>query len=178
MGLFDKRGKTTKKDSCWKCGAILEEGSAFCDQCGSSVANTYDKGYVSPLETANVSLEGKKECPRCGYANESESLFCSECGYRYESALDRCSVCGAILDETDDFCSVCGTANSLKKHEKSNNHGAVTTEKTDSVYSSVSKFNFDKEATGSSSIHKVISDEITDNERAAAVRNFHKPPVL
>ena len=49
---------------CSNCGAELNVGAKFCEECGTPVPQT-------------------KACPKCGAQLKPEAKFCSECGYSF-----------------------------------------------------------------------------------------------
>ena len=49
---------------CSNCGAELNVGAKFCEECGTPVPQT-------------------KTCPKCGAQLKPEAKFCSECGYSF-----------------------------------------------------------------------------------------------
>ena len=54
-------GKPLSLLKCPNCGAMVQQGTKFCSECGHPVG-------------------GKAVCPKCGYENEAGTKFCGECG--------------------------------------------------------------------------------------------------
>lgn len=72
---------------CVRCGAELEDGVKFCEECGASV---YDGG---------------SRCTFCGAIMEPDEMFCSECGNPRGGI--KCPNCGALAFRH--FCGNCNT---------------------------------------------------------------------
>ncbi|TCS81412.1 zinc-ribbon domain-containing protein [Pectinatus cerevisiiphilus] len=105
---------------CSKCGAILEDNSAFCTECGAQTEKT-DSNEVN--FQSNNKLNTRK-CPNCGAALQDDDIFCTECGTKIQDKantsdkinhsetnnnLIRCPNCGAALQSNAVFCTACGT---------------------------------------------------------------------
>lgn len=73
---------------CIKCGAMLPQGSMFCNSCGAR-------------------QEQRTTCPKCGQPVKATSKFCRNCGASL--ATPECSNCGAQLSAGAKFCPECGT---------------------------------------------------------------------
>ena len=80
---------------CPKCGEGLEDGAAFCTNCGEKLTSV---------------------CPKCGKSLKPGAKFCSGCGTNLaklaaeEEKPSVCPNCGAELEPDEKFCSQCGTA--------------------------------------------------------------------
>ena len=80
---------------CPKCGEELEEGAAFCTNCGEKLAVI---------------------CPKCGKNLKPGAKFCSSCGANLAELSKEaekpivCPNCGAELEPDEKFCNQCGTA--------------------------------------------------------------------
>lgn len=102
--------------TCAVCGAVLQQGAAFCSACGSQVV----KPQPAPPQDGVV-------CPFCGAVMKSTMKFCTACGkplpvfppteeaaapYILEEmpAPRACPYCGSELDEDARFCTNCGAA--------------------------------------------------------------------
>lgn len=59
--------------NCPNCHAPVTPGAAFCDNCGTKLA---DQALVPPVNSA----PGGIKCPGCGADNVPGSLFCDNCG--------------------------------------------------------------------------------------------------
>lgn len=80
--------------TCNICGAILEDGSLFCGECGS-------KQQVAPTT--------QTKCISCGNELEPGAKFCANCGAKQEEKKKFCAKCGAKLSPEAKFCMECGT---------------------------------------------------------------------
>ncbi len=78
---------------CPKCGEELEDGAAFCTNCGEKLAS-------APV------------CPHCGAELREGDGFCGKCGkpVAKEEKTSVCPNCGAELEPDEKFCSQCDTA--------------------------------------------------------------------
>ena len=58
---------------------------------------------------ANLKMNAKIQCPKCGRFNKADNDFCSDCGSPLlEDHSDRCRECGAKLEQKYSFCPKCG----------------------------------------------------------------------
>ncbi len=60
---------------CQKCGAVIEEGSEFCGECGTPVAVVAD----APAQEVSAGF-----CGECGAPLKPGVLFCTECGAKVD----------------------------------------------------------------------------------------------
>jgi putative virion core protein (lumpy skin disease virus) len=91
---------------CARCGAELEDGAKFCEECGM------------PVTDASL------RCSFCGAEMEEDEKFCSECGASSEGIP--CSNCGALSRRN--FCSKCNTpltAGAFRQLERARNNPKV-----------------------------------------------------
>jgi len=115
---------------CDVCGVTLEEGTVFCTNCGSRVAEKQPEAPINVVaeETETIVSEEPEQnpiigsaanvCSVCGAVLEQDTVFCTNCGSRVdphtpaqsESApvVKRCSNCGKESDGISLFCSNCG----------------------------------------------------------------------
>lgn len=59
--------------NCPSCGATIQPGATFCDNCGVQISQA---GQVPPAPPAANSAK----CPACGADNVPGSMFCDNCG--------------------------------------------------------------------------------------------------
>lgn len=71
---------------CPRCGAPVEEGMRFCEECGCAV--------------------DEYQCPHCHQTIPPGMALCPHCGRPVN--LSRCSFCGAAKEPDEPFCSECG----------------------------------------------------------------------
>lgn len=76
-----------RQEKCPTCGAMVDEGSKFCSECGK------------PMKV-------EIECPNCKAKIEEDSKFCPECGQKL--GKNYCVGCGAELENGTKFCPECG----------------------------------------------------------------------
>lgn len=100
---------------CPNCKAVLPEGAAFCNKCGTRLGNVCPKcGAVQPKGVAFCNHCGasmKPVCPKCGAEVAEGAAFCNKCGTRLggEPVKATCPNCGAEVAEGALFCNKCGT---------------------------------------------------------------------
>lgn len=154
---------------CPSCGCPLDDDAVFCTGCGRAIdapvpaAHDFSEmARENPPATPECVPEhvpkSGKICPTCGSSVDDDSRFCSACGRVFEEILHRCSFCNAIIAPDSGVCAVCGSpVGSLAE-------------------SIVSETVPDSEPAAHA--EPVMNGEITEKERRAAERNFHKPPKL
>ena len=81
--------------TCVKCGAVLEEGLAFCTQCGTIVA----QAPATPVEEVEE-IEAVEEV--------EEPAPVAEAVEEPASTTIRCTSCSAEIDRSMRFCTFCG----------------------------------------------------------------------
>lgn len=77
---------STEHCQCSQCGASVEPGQHFCEECGNPI--------------------GANKCPHCHQTVDLNFALCPHCGYPLHTGV--CSFCGETLDEDESFCSSCG----------------------------------------------------------------------
>lgn len=95
---------------CAKCKAELIEGMAFCTECGTAVAATFDEPTLMATPPRPVAV--KKYCKICNNELDASSAFCTNCGCPADapaSSKNKCVNCGAEFDADVVFCTECGT---------------------------------------------------------------------
>src|SRR5215469_11409717 len=60
--------------TCPHCGTVNRDGSAFCKDCGTTMAPPADVSFA-PVTMTNINL-----CPNCGAALAPDAAFCGNCG--------------------------------------------------------------------------------------------------
>lgn len=86
-GQEERATETTSNSICPHCGAMVEEGMNFCEECGM------------PLRA--------KLCPHCHQTITLDSYLCPHCNKPTET--HRCSFCGETMEEGERFCVSCGS---------------------------------------------------------------------
>lgn len=72
---------------CHVCGAALEPGAMFCEECGAP--------------------QGAGSCGHCGAAIQPGMGICPVCGH---PATTNCTFCGSAMDAGQMFCGECGNS--------------------------------------------------------------------
>lgn len=102
-------------EKCPNCGADVQNGSQFCNNCGTRM----------PPASMKTAPKTGLTCPTCGTELESDAAFCFNCGTKLaptpapapapapaEPAVEElkrsCPNCGAALESDDAFCFNCG----------------------------------------------------------------------
>ena len=102
-------------EKCPNCGADVQNGSQFCNNCGTRM----------PPASMKTAPKAGLTCPTCGTELESDAAFCFNCGTKLaptpapapapapaEPAVEElkrsCPNCGAALESDDAFCFNCG----------------------------------------------------------------------
>lgn len=71
---------------CEKCGEIIPNESAFCENCGEKQKPVKVKSEKTKKEKEEAPVE--KVCPQCGLVASSAAKFCSKCGYSFENKVN------------------------------------------------------------------------------------------
>ncbi|MBE6720827.1 MAG: zinc ribbon domain-containing protein [Ruminococcaceae bacterium] len=93
-------------NSCKVCGTKLNPGATFCHICGTKV----EAPQVE--EVAEVPAENIKKCSSCGAVLSEDDMFCINCGARIaplNTAERKCPRCGNTVEADHDFCINCGS---------------------------------------------------------------------
>lgn len=86
----DNELSTTHGSVCHNCGAEIEDGMMFCEECGAAISSC--------------------RCPHCQNDIDPGFAICPVCGKPLRG--DICSFCGSIKDIGDHFCPECGNSDS------------------------------------------------------------------
>ena len=103
-------------EKCPNCGADVQNGSQFCNNCGTRM----------PPASMKTAPKTGLTCPTCGTELESDAAFCFNCGTKLaptpapapapapaEPAVEElkrsCPNCGTELESDAAFCFNCGT---------------------------------------------------------------------
>ena len=94
-------------EKCPNCGADVQNGSQFCNNCGTRM----------PPASMKTAPKAGLTCPTCGAALAEGNLFCNNCGTRIPPASMKtapkagltCATCGTELESDAAFCFNCGT---------------------------------------------------------------------
>lgn len=97
---------------CPSCGAMLREGSRFCQQCGTSFS---------------------EPCPQCG-APVSGTKFCPECGYKLEPLLPVEKTAGGIYEEVSSDNSASTPEEPVYRTPRQTENTSYTTKQTSSPF--------------------------------------------
>lgn len=167
MGIFKK--KKTDNKCCPNCGAVLEDDSLFCAECGTAIKS------VSDSET-KISGNGQKMCPECSTMIDDDSNFCWNCGHVFETLLNRCTKCNAILPEDAEVCTMCGNPTGKVSSISEPSPTTILIPET----MSIPKVTPTEPVTSTirSSVKITSGSGIKGEESKAAERNFHKPSAL
>lgn len=170
MGLFNKKKRETDDNCCSNCGAVLEDDSLFCAECGTAIKSAFASD--SEAETGNE----HKMCPECNTMIDDDSNFCWNCGHIFNTLLNRCAKCNAILPEDAEVCTMCGNPMGKVNHVFEPSLETVPITETVSIpESSPAKTVI---STVRSSVRATSDAEIKEEEIKAVKRNFHKPSAL
>lgn len=100
-------------EKCPNCGADVQNGSQFCNNCGTRM----------PPASMKTAPKAGLTCPTCGAAVAEGNLFCNNCGTKLapapapapapaEPAVEElkrsCPNCGTELESDAAFCFNCG----------------------------------------------------------------------
>lgn len=102
-------------EKCPNCGADVQNGSQFCNNCGTRM----------PPASMKTAPKAGLTCPTCGAAVAEGNLFCNNCGTKLaptpapapapapaEPAIEElkrsCPNCGTELESDAAFCFNCG----------------------------------------------------------------------
>lgn len=100
-------------EKCPNCGADVQNGSQFCNNCGTRM----------PPASMKTAPKAGLTCPTCGAAVAEGNLFCNSCGTKLapapapapapaEPAVEElkrsCPNCGTELESDAAFCFNCG----------------------------------------------------------------------
>ena len=100
-------------EKCPNCGADVQNGSQFCNNCGTRI----------PPASMKTAPKTGLTCPTCGTELESNAAFCFNCGTKLaptpapapapaEPAVEElkrsCPNCGTELESDAAFCFNCG----------------------------------------------------------------------
>ena len=93
-------------EKCPNCGADVQNGSQFCNNCGTRM----------PPASMKTAPKAGLTCPTCGAALAEGNLFCNNCGTRIPPASMKtapktgltCPTCGTELESDAAFCFNCG----------------------------------------------------------------------
>lgn len=84
-----RSGQQSTADSiCYNCGARVERGMKFCEECGAQL--------------------GTGQCPHCHNTVDSQLALCPYCGKPVDTG--KCSFCGATMENGEKFCPECGNS--------------------------------------------------------------------
>ena len=98
-------------EKCPNCGADVQNGSQFCNKCGTRM----------PPASMKTAPKAGLTCPTCGTELESDAAFCFNCGTKLaptpapapapavEELKRSCPNCGTELESDAAFCFNCGT---------------------------------------------------------------------
>ncbi len=170
MGLFNKKNRASA-NCCINCGAVLEDDSLFCMECGTAVQ-----------PNASLGCNEGKLCPECGEMVDDDSNFCCSCGHVFETILNRCSKCNAIIPDEAEVCAMCGTATGKVASAFTAKTDHVSAPVAESVSEPVSVSTITPSEVSAPSLRSSMigtsSEKIKEEELRAAERNFHKPSAL
>lgn len=100
-------------EKCPNCGADVQNGSQFCNNCGTRM----------PPASMKTAPKAGLTCPTCGAAVAEGNLFCNNCGTKLapapapapapeepavEESKRSCPNCGTELEADAEFCFNCG----------------------------------------------------------------------
>ncbi|MBR5516131.1 MAG: zinc-ribbon domain-containing protein [Clostridia bacterium] len=113
---YTEKADSNNEDVCSVCGAQIKENMAFCTNCGTPVASTFDEPTLMAIHPSSVTTESETFCTSCGSALELGAIFCTNCGTpvapSYNSETPKtCPNCGQTADKNSGslFCTNCGS---------------------------------------------------------------------
>lgn len=91
--------------SCSNCGCPIDEGMAFCPDCGHEIVKKKTSvGEVFCGECGRSIPDNSAECPYCGALMEgSDIIECEACGSKFTSINSVCPNCGSPVK--DDYAN-------------------------------------------------------------------------
>jgi len=96
---------------CENCGAKLEDGSKFCEECGSVVMTVDITADISNQNVTDNSGNVKEVNDHISFEddfnsnNETHNEYCKYCGSKIDNDAVFCSKCGKQIDNTQEHTS-------------------------------------------------------------------------